>query len=111
MRTIVLIVTLALWALQASPDLSANTNSIADLSCLDFGSDLDSTADNFVADADRERSFTPAAIDGVDVGTTDAAAFDLDVDVVVTEFLCFELRISQNQLAQVEFECFSLLAS
>ena len=47
--------------------------------------------DDLVADADGQWYLAPAAIDAVDVGATDTAALDLDVDIMVTELLGFEL--------------------
>jgi hypothetical protein len=91
---VILVVALALWALQAGPDLSTNTDSVADLDSLDLGADLDGMTNNFVTDADRHGSFTPAAVDSVDIGAADATAFNLDVDVIVTKLLGLELDTS-----------------
>ena len=51
-RAIVLIVALALGALETGPDLSANTNAIPNFYCLDFGANLDNMANNLVTYAD-----------------------------------------------------------
>jgi hypothetical protein len=48
---------------------------------------------DFVTDADGKRRFTPSSVDLVNVRTTDTAAFDLDVNVVVAERFGFELRV------------------
>ena len=53
MRAVVFIVALALWTFQASPNLSANTDAIADLDIFDCGANLDGVPDNFMTDANR----------------------------------------------------------
>ena len=92
MRAIVLVVALALLALQARPDLSTNAASVTNFDCLDFGANLDGLTDYFMANTDRHRSLAPPAVDCVDIRAADAAAVDLDVNVVVIELLCFELE-------------------
>lgn len=64
---VVLVVALALWALQASPDLSTNTSTVANLECRDFGANFYDLADHFVTDSDRGWGVTPTASDGVDI--------------------------------------------
>ena len=91
MRAVVLIVALALFALQAGPNLCSHTNSIADLDGLHLVSDLDGFADNLVADTDRQRTVTPTTVDGVDIGTAHTAALDADIDIVVVKLLGLEL--------------------
>jgi len=88
---VVLVVTLALRALQASPDLSSHAHSVALFDGLNLGSDLDGFANDLVSDTDWEWCITPSTVDGVDVTTTDTTAFDLDVNVVVSKTLGFEL--------------------
>lgn len=90
-RAVVLVVALALWALQASPDLSTHTNTVALLDRLDLRADLDGLAYNLMPDTDRKWRATPSAIDGVHVGSADTAAFNLDINVVVTKDFGFEL--------------------
>lgn len=91
MGAVVLVIALALRALQASPHLSANADAVALLDRLDLGADLDGLADDLVAYADGQGRTAPAAVDGVDVAAADAAAFDLDVDIVVAEDFGLEL--------------------
>lgn len=91
MRAIVLIVALALRALQAGPDLSANANAISLFDSLDLRANLDGLADDLVTDADWQRTSAPTTVDGVDVTAAHAAAFDLDIYIIVTEDLGFEL--------------------
>ena len=67
MWAVVLIVALAIPTLQASPDLSAHANSVANLDSLDLGTDLYRVTNDFMTDADRKGSFAPASIDRVDV--------------------------------------------
>ena len=85
MRAVVLIVALAVPALQTRPDLRSYADPVADFDGLDFGPDFDCLADDFVADGEGERTLTPSAVDGVHVAATDTAALDADVDVVVAE--------------------------
>ena len=91
MRAVVLIVILANLALQASPDLSTHANAVADLDSLNLGADFDGVADDLVANTDGKWCLAPASVDGVHIATADAAAFDLDVDIVVAELLGGEL--------------------
>ena len=52
MRTVVLIVTLALWAFQASPDLRSDTDPISDFDVLDSVANFDGVSNNFMTHAD-----------------------------------------------------------
>ena len=88
---IVLLVCLAVLARQVGADLRTNTHAVADLDGLHVLADLDSLADDLVADANGERAAAPAAVDGVDIAAADAAAVDGDVDVAVFEGLELEL--------------------
>lgn len=67
MRAVVLVVTLALRALQAGPDLGSNANTVTLLDGLDLGADLDGFADDLVAYADGQGSTAPATVDGVNI--------------------------------------------
>ena len=64
---VVLIVTLAILAFQTTPDLSADTGSVANLERRDFWSNFYDLANNLVTDGERCGSITPASGDGVDV--------------------------------------------
>ena len=55
---------------------------------------------DFVTDADGKRSFTPASVDRVDVASADAAALDLDINIVVAELLWFELLVSATSICR-----------
>jgi hypothetical protein len=57
---VVLLVSLAVAALEARADLSANTDSVADLDSLHVFADLESAANDLVADTERHGSITPA---------------------------------------------------
>ena len=81
MRAIVLVGIFAVGALEASPDLCADADTITLLDGLDVLADPDGLANDFVAYAERTLELAPAASDGVHVGAADAAALDLDVDV------------------------------
>ena len=89
--TIILIVTLALRAFQTRPNLSSHTHSISRLDCLDFRSNVDCVSDDFVAHCQGHGSFAPTSIDFVHVGSTHTTTFNLDVDVMIPEFLGFKL--------------------
>jgi hypothetical protein len=88
---VVLVIALALLALQARPDLSSNTDTVSDLDAGHLVADLDSMANDLMANADRKRNFTPTTGDGMNIRAADTAALDLDVDVVWAELLGFEL--------------------
>jgi hypothetical protein len=60
-RAVVLLVGLAVVAVQACPDLGTNTDSVANLDSLDFAANLDSSANDFVANTERHGSIAPAA--------------------------------------------------
>lgn len=64
-RAVVLIVALAVLALEAGRDLGADTDTVSNLDGLDCGADLDGMANDFVAYTDGKRNLTPAAIDAV----------------------------------------------
>ena len=91
MWAIILIVALALWALQTRPDLGTDTSTVADLECRDLGANFYNFANDFMANGDGSWRFTPTSSDGMDIGTADTTALDLDVDIVVTKSLWFEL--------------------
>lgn len=59
-RAVVLVIRLAVLALQAGPDLSADADAIAYFDGGDFVADLDGFTDDFVADAKRKTGFTPS---------------------------------------------------
>ena len=92
MRAVILVVALALRALEASPDLSTDANTITDFAGCHGISNLDGLADDLVADADGQRCLAPSSINCVDIGTADTAALDFDIDVIFAELLGFELR-------------------
>ena len=52
MGAVVLIITLALLALQARPDLSTDSDAVTDFDGLDLVANLDGVANNLVSDAD-----------------------------------------------------------
>ena len=91
MRAVVLLIRLAKLALQARPDLSADTNAVPDLDGAHSVTDLNGLANDFMANADWKRALSPSASNSVDIGATNAAAFDLDVNVTVLELLRLEL--------------------
>lgn len=60
-RAIILIIALTRAALQARPDLSADTDAVADLDVLDLGPDFNSLPYDLVADAEGRWRVAPAA--------------------------------------------------
>ena len=88
---VVLLIAFAIDASHVRLDLSSHTDAVADFDGGDILADLDRAADDFVADAQRERDFAPAAGDRVDVAAADAAGIDCNVNVAVFERLEFEL--------------------
>ena len=44
-----------------------------------------------MSNAERKVLLSPAAADGMNITGTDSACFDLNVDIIVTEWLWFEL--------------------
>ena len=91
MRAVVLLIRLAKLALQARPDLSADTNTVPHLDGAHFVTDLNGLANDFMANADWKRALSPSASNSVDIGAANAAAFDLDVNITVLELLRLEL--------------------
>lgn len=109
-RAVVLLVGLAVVAVQARPDLRTNTNSVADLDGLDIAANLDSSANDLVANAKRHGSIAPSTClcqhdalvfyfeseaptgDRVNVGATDTACIDGNVNVALAELLQLELE-------------------
>lgn len=85
---VILICGLALRALETRPDLGSHAHAV---SLLDPGpdslADLDSLADDLVADTERPFVVTPAARDGVDIGAAHAARLDLHVNIIVPKRL------------------------
>lgn len=92
MRAVVLVITLAILAFQARRNLSADTNTVADLDGRHLVTDFDGFTNDLVSDTEGQWCLSPAACDAMNVGTADTAGVNLDVDVSVTEWLCFELQ-------------------
>lgn len=68
MRTVVLIIRLAVLALQAGRDLGADAYAVTNLDASrTLVADLDSLADDFVTYAERHWGFSPATIDRMDI--------------------------------------------
>lgn len=83
--TVRLIVVLALLTLQARIHLRTDTNTLTDLGESDLVANLDDLADDLVADGEGVGTAAPVAGDGVQVAGANAAALDLDINVVRTE--------------------------
>ena len=77
MRTVIFVVALALRALQACPNLRADTNTISNLNRGDLGADFDGFTNDFVANSEREviGHIAPASSNGMDIAATDTAGF------------------------------------
>lgn len=80
-----LIVVLALLTLQARVYLGTDANTLADLSESNLLADLEDLANDFVSNSQRVGAAAPVARDSVHVAGADAAALDLDVDIVRAE--------------------------
>lgn len=91
MWAIVLLIGFADLAFEAGLDLSAYADTIADLDGGHLGADFDGLPNDFMADTEWQRTIAPPSGDGVDVAPTNAAGFDLDVNVTIFEWLWFEL--------------------
>ena len=92
MRAVVLVIALAILAFQARRNLSANTNTVANLDGRHLVTNFDGFPNDLVSDTKGQWGFSPATGDAVDVGTANTAGVDLDVDITVTERLCLELH-------------------
>ncbi|KAI7197850.1 alcohol dehydrogenase [Hortaea werneckii] len=86
-RAVVFLVGLAVGAGQVSLNLRTDTDTVTFLDGLHVLADPDSLANDLVADAERHRGVTPAAIDGVQVGSADTAALNGDIDIAAR---CFQ---------------------
>lgn len=73
--------------------MGAYSDALALLNALHTVANVDSLANNLVSDTQRPLVISPAAGDGVDIGATDSAHLDLDVDIVGTEWLGLELLL------------------
>ena len=91
MRAVVLVIRFAKLALETGTDLSANANTVSDLDSCHLVADFDRLANNFMTDADRERTIAPTASDGMDIRAADTAALNFDVDITIFKLLWFEL--------------------
>jgi len=92
-RAVVLVLVLAVGALEASPDLGTHADSVALLDGLDVLAHPNGLADNLVAHAEGALEVSPPAGDGVYVGPADAAALDLNVNVTLAKGLGLELGL------------------
>lgn len=94
---VVLVIGLALWALQARPDLSSDTDTISHLDSGDLVSNLDGLSNDFVTSTNSwvlvygKLAVAPTASDCVDIGTADTTGVNENVDISITELLWLEL--------------------
>ena len=93
MGAVVLVLALAQVALQACPDLGTDTDAVSLLNERNVLADTHSLADDLVANAEGSLEITPATRDCVNIGSADAAALNLDIDVVTLEGLGCELLL------------------
>jgi hypothetical protein len=87
MGAIVLVCALANIALQASPHLCTNTNSVSLLELRHVLANLDDLADDFMADTKGTLELSPPSGNSMDVRSTNAAALNLNIDVALLELL------------------------
>ena len=96
MRAIILIICFAKFALQTSSNLSADTNAISNLDGGHLVADFNGFTNNLMTDTDWKWAVAPTTSDGMNVGTTNTAAFDLDIDITIFKFLGFELEMQSE---------------
>ena len=96
MHAVGLIVVLALFALEAGIQLRTEAHALAGFHQRDFGPDSQGLANDLVADGQREVLVAPAAADGVHIGAADPAGLDLDLDIIVFEWLGRDLERGVN---------------
>lgn len=80
-----LIVILAMSAVFTGVDLGANTNTLTNFHERHFGTHAKELSNNLVANSQRVGGFAPILTGSMHVSGTHAAAFSLDVNVVVTK--------------------------
>lgn len=80
-----LIVILALAAILTRVDLSTATDSLPNLGESHLGTDAKDLSNNLMSDGERVRAVTPIAANLVSVAGAYAAAFNLEVDVIIAE--------------------------
>ena len=97
MRAIILIICFAKFALQTSSNLSADTDAISNLDGGHLVADFNGFTNNLMANTDWKWAVAPTTVDGMDIGTTNTAAFDLDIDITIFEFLGFKLEMSSER--------------
>lgn len=88
---LLLLVRLAILTSQIGSDLSTNSYAVTNFDVLYCFADSDGSADNFVANTDWKRGFTPPTGDGVDIAAADTTGINCNVNVVILERLEFEL--------------------
>lgn len=97
MGTVVLIIGFTDLTLETRLNLSADADTVADLTGGHFVTSFDDFADNFVAHANGQWAVAPTASDSMNVGATNTACFDLDVDIAILKWLWLELwEVSVN---------------
>lgn len=110
-RAVSLVLVLTLLALATGEGLGTDTDALAFLDQGDLGAHAYSNAQDFMSHRQREMLGSPTARDGVDVGTTDAASDDLDVDIVVVKGLQLEGTLVElrPRLGAVDLESFGFV--
>lgn len=98
-RTVVLVVALAVLALQTRPDLRAHADAVAHFDCLDGLPDADCVPDDFVPDGQGGGVGAPS-VKFVDVAAADAARVDFDIDVGGLEGLGGELLQERDEFSR-----------
>jgi len=98
---VILLVGLAKLTLQTCLDLSTNANAISHLDGCHLVSDLDSLADDLVADANWQWAIAPATVDSMDIGATNTTTLNFDINVAVFELFWFELKQRSTVLSEL----------
>lgn len=105
-----LVLVLTLLALAAGEGLCTNTDTLAFLDQRDLGAHAYGNAQDFMTNRQREMLGAPTTRDRMDVGTTDTASDDLDVDIVVVKGFQLEGTLVEfrPRLGAVDLESFGL---
>jgi hypothetical protein len=99
-RTVVLLVSLAVVTGQVCPNLRANSNTITNFDSLHFGAYFDCLPNDLVTYTQRSRKFAPSSADGVNIRATYPASVDSNINIIVFERLEFELYRRQWSLRE-----------
>ncbi len=98
MRAVILIIGFAYLAIQASPDLSSDANTVANLDRGHFITDLDGLPNDFVTHTHWQGRFSPSAGNGMYVTATNTTGLNFDVNIALVEGFWFVLSRAISNL-------------